>query len=42
MSKVSVNGKTYAKALAFAFRGCPTDDAQSKLAQVVFLGNRVI
>lgn len=42
MKKISVNGKAYRRALEFAFRACPTSDNLEKLAQVVFLGSRVI
>lgn len=42
MKKISVNGVAYQRALEFAFLACSGAEERSKLAQVVFLGPRVI
>lgn len=42
MNEITVNGRAFWRALAYAFQIVPTSEQQSKLAQVVFLDRRVI
>lgn len=41
MSK-RIDGKAFVRALSYAEKACPTDDAGARMQQVAFIGDRIL
>lgn len=42
MSEVTMNGRSFLRALSYALRICPPAESASRLAHVVFVGNKIV